>query len=338
MILWKGSPNRHAVWPMYFLALVPILLSGCGGGGGGDPAVSPQLPRCTISDIGPPGGSSTANDINCSGQIVGIAGETDLDPVSEEGFLWENGSVTNLGTLAARAINDSGEVVGDSEGVAYLWVDIDRAELLANGIAHGINEMGQVVGEASATEGFLHAFLWDDGTITDLGTLGGQWSVAYGINAAGDVAGWAETGSGRLCAALWQNGVATDLGTLGGDRSMAYALNDAGQVVGYSETSAGIDRAFLWQDGAMLGLGDLGGYSVAYDVDNRGRVVGESGTQGGETHAFLWREGAMTDLNDFVSPASGWTLTRALAINDRGQVVGQGIHKGARRAFLLQIP
>ena len=37
-----------------------------------------------------------------------------------------------------------------------------------------------------------------------------------------------------------------------------------------------------------------------------------------------------------VPPAgSGWSLSRAQDINDRGEIVGRGIHNGAQRAFLL---
>lgn len=47
--------------------------------------------------------------------------------------------------------------------------------------------------------------------------------------------------------------------------------------------------------------------------------------------AFLYRDSTMLDLNRLMSPASGWTLTEARAINDRGQVVGDGQPRG----FLL---
>src|SRR2546422_786419 len=92
-------------------------------------------------------------------------------------------------------------------------------------LAHGINDAGQVVGQS----GWLHAFLWDNGTMTNLGNLGGPLSAATGINNAGQVVGTSETPSGWSHAFLWQNGTMIDLGTLGGGQTGAVHLNVPGQ-------------------------------------------------------------------------------------------------------------
>ena len=73
--------------------------------------------------------------------------------------------------------------------------------------------------------------------MTDLGTLGGDYSHASGINDAGQVVGVAPTlSNGQFHAFITgPDGVGmTDLGTLGGDYSDASGINDAGQVVGES--------------------------------------------------------------------------------------------------------
>ena len=67
--------------------------------------------------------------------------------------------------------------------------------------------------------GAYHAFLYSNGTMQDLGSLGGDGGVAYGINAGGQIVGYASTAAGACHAFLYSNGAMTDLGTLGGDES-----------------------------------------------------------------------------------------------------------------------
>src|SRR6476661_6966930 len=55
--------------------------------------------------------------------------------------------------------------------------------------ANGINNRGQVVGEASAVAGTTHAFLYSHGQRQDIGTLGGIFSQAFGINDSGQIVG-----------------------------------------------------------------------------------------------------------------------------------------------------
>ena len=74
----------------------------------------------------------------------------------------------------------------------------------AGGTAYGINNKGQVAGQSAiyTTNGSVsRAFLWQNGVMTDLGTLGGfGFAAAFGINDSGQVVGAAETatsGTGR---------------------------------------------------------------------------------------------------------------------------------------------
>jgi len=65
--------------------------------------------------------------------------------------------------------------------------------------AQSANTAGQVVGYATVSVGFGdddHAFLWQDGIMTDLGTLGGDRSRAWAINGAGQVVGSAQDAGG----------------------------------------------------------------------------------------------------------------------------------------------
>ena len=78
------------------------------------------------------------------------------------------------------------------------------------------NERGQVIGWSQLSNGARHAFLWQDGRILDLGTLGGRRSVPVAMNERGQVVGWANTKTGDYHAFLWESGKMRDLGTLGG--------------------------------------------------------------------------------------------------------------------------
>jgi probable HAF family extracellular repeat protein len=215
----------------------------------------------------------------------------------------------------------------------------------------GINDRGEAVGQSETADpdpngedicGFgTHLtcvpFLWRDGHMSALPTLGGNNGQASAINNRGEAVGFAEDGAvdstcpagttnNRIAlSALWENGKAQVLPLVGSDvDGFAFGINDRGQAVGYSGNCTTATHAVMWQDKTAFVLQDLGGAgsNFAYVISNRGQIAGQIGTADGTTfHAGAWlngADGAVTDLGvlseDFAAFATG--------INNRGQVVG----------------
>jgi probable HAF family extracellular repeat protein len=141
-----------------------------------------------------------------------------------------------------------------------------------------------------------HAVLWENGTITDLKSLGGSaWNTPAAINNRGQVVGFSENAESNIHAFLWtKDGGIQDLRTLDGDSvSFAYAINERGQVVGQSLGGPYGTRAFIWENGIMTDLNCLtppGSPYLLYanDIDDSGRITGEAyDPNTGEAPAFL---------------------------------------------------
>jgi probable HAF family extracellular repeat protein len=182
-----------------------------------------------------------------------------------------------------------------------------------------MSQNGKLTGYFYNPVTFPHAFVYDSGAITDLGTLGGMMSIGLAINSAGQVVGQGDT-NGETHAFLFNSGNLKDLGTLGGSYSSAAALNENGQVVGESYTLGDVGPiAFLYTNGPMVSLGTLGSnYSTAYAINNSGTVVGQSGVSSGDIHGFVYSGGVLTDVHTL-----GGTYSSAFEINDAGLVVGE---------------
>lgn len=241
-------------------------------------------------------------------------------------------TLTDLGTLPgasesfARAINASGQVVGDSGDHAFLYSDGAMHLLGTSGAlinATAINAEGEVVGLSDNAGGYTQAFLYNDGVVRVLApTL--NTTFAWGINSSGQVVGEGDVPVGANTydqAFLYADGRLQPLGSLQGPigGSGARAINDLGQIVGESWLGPYAEHPILYSNGIMHDLGTLGGnYGYATAINNAGQIVGASVTKSGATHPFLYSGGVMHDLGSF-----GGTYSGAVAINDRGQVLVQ---------------
>ena len=308
----------------------------------------------SITDLGTLGGTtSLVSAINEIGHVVGVSA---LPKDVGHAFLWQDGLMTDLGVEgSATDINDLGQIVGFSGPAVFLWEEGTMSPLpdLGGGAyAFELNNLGEVAGFANEFDPDLqmwvnHAALWQNGSLSDLGTFGGVSARATAINDFGAIAISAYI-SPTTHALLLENGIVTNLGSLGYEFSQPEAINHNSQIVGSSSTATHLPHAFLWQAGSMIDLGTLGGSaSYAYDINDAGQVVGMAQTPVATYQAFFWEDdnkngqsdpGEMHDLNDLIPPDSGWDLTTALGINEAGQIVGRGVHNGQTRAFLLDPP
>ncbi|HUU98162.1 MAG TPA: hypothetical protein VM487_20715 [Phycisphaerae bacterium] len=177
--------------------------------------------------------------------------------------------------------------------------------------------------------GVAHAFLWEDGEMIDLGTLGGANSYGNDVNSAGQVVGFSNNAQGRHRAFLWEDGEMTDLGTLGGLRSWGTAINEAGLVVGSAELPNGYRHAVIWHPDGPEDLGTFGGpWSEANAISENGDAAGWAEYLGGYRSAFLYTNDEMIDLGTLDGSSC------AFGINEANQVTGYYASGGITRAFL----
>ena len=245
-------------------------------------------------------------------------------------------TIKDLGAFAgktseANAISSTGQVVGESSnGTAsraflYTGVLTDIGTLGGDGsYAYGVNSAGQVVGQSDNSKGQLHAFVYKNGSMTDLGTLGKEptlISFASGINTAGDLVGTSNliiSGQQSEHAFLYTGGTMKDLGSMGGLGSRGHGINSSGQVVGNVDAANGT-HAFVYTGGVMKDIGTLGGdFSGGIAINDSGQVVGSSTLKGSNVeHAFLYSADVMKDLGTL-----GGNASIAKWINASGLVVG----------------
>jgi probable HAF family extracellular repeat protein len=258
--------------------------------------------------------------VNDSGQVVG----TDYySNGSSHTFITSSGgstqSLDSLGTkVQAFDINDSGQVVGEVDGQAFIWTPGSGDTLiphLTNGgsgdqVAWAINDNGQVAG-------------WDTVSVPRVGAYSRpfEWSAADGLTAI-------------------------PLAGPNTYQAQARAISESGLAAGNSLNvpPGAPEAAFLWTMGLGTSSKSLGQVDAATGVDSLGEVVGNDGGLSGlsSQEAFIWsarNNGSPAFLLNTVTTENVLNLRDAEGVSDNGQIVGFGTDSaGAIHAYLLAPP
>jgi probable HAF family extracellular repeat protein len=275
-----------------------------------------------------PGRGGLSRSINEAGVIAGTGDQ--LPGATDRGMLWTPNA---SGGYDLRIYNFG--------GLESYFIDINNAN--------------EIAGYHIVAVGDRNAIFWQNGTRTDLPDLGGDENFALALNDNTRIVGYVDTdgagnGTNTYSAALWQkdangNFTLATLGTAGFNQSFARDINANGRIVGQLTNGAGAaltSTPFLWDNGAFTLLGGLGGTrGDALSINRVGQIVGVSNLANGATRASLWRDGQVFDLNTLAVNPTGWVLTQATGINDRGQIIGYGTFTDAlggqeTRAFSLE--
>lgn len=235
---------------------------------------------------------SEAKSSNPAGQVVGSV--MSQDDSNFRPFIYADGKSTVLpgGRGKALAINDSGQIAGESmvKGklalTAVLWQKGSVTDLggCCGGVARAINNHGQVVGDMYDEEGRYRAFLWDR---------------VHGLQHFGPPENY----------------------------SSAIDISDSGHVL-VQDLEKGF---FIYEAKDKLTWLDIPKRQLpqARAMNHADVVVGAFGPYSDAYRAFIWDvKHGFQDLNELIPANSGWKLQDATWINDAGQIVGVGKHNG----------
>jgi probable HAF family extracellular repeat protein len=303
-----------------------------------------------VQDLGTLGGTFAGpSTINDRGWVVG--GSTLAGGQSGHATLWRDGAITDLGSLGGP--NSLALGVKDNRGLVAGLAETASADPLAENFC-GVNAFYSI----PATGLICRGFLWRDGVMTALPTLGGGNGYSNFANNRGEVVGLAENSvHDPSCitpqqldyeAVVWgpAAGEIQTLPPLPVDKvSIATANNASGLVIGESgpcvspgafNSGAVPVHGLIWERGQATNLGSLGGtITLPAEINSRGQVVGLSVLQNNSSfHAFIWWKGVMTDLGVLPGDVNSF----GAGLNDQGQVVGGsfGLNGARSRPFLWE--
>ncbi|HME89031.1 MAG TPA: hypothetical protein VKE30_07470 [Chthoniobacterales bacterium] len=307
----------------------------------------------TITDLPSLGGQNNrANSINDRGWLAGFSNLSGNQ--SRHAALWRDGALTDLGTLGGPNSNVTWSVKANS-GIVTGISQTSNPDPLSEAWSSAAFYPG-----ATGT-GFINlGFVWQNGTMRALPTLGGNNGFATGANSRGQIVGWAENSvHDPTCVPPQQlqfrpvvyGPMANQISELplpNGDTSgAATGINEQDQVVGISgicDQAVGRNtakHALLWdKNGKIVDLGNLGApfWNTPTNINQRGDVVGFAGAPGDPDgnflQAFIWTPESGIQPLGFLP---GDVHSEAYGINEKRQVVGLSCDAdGNCRAFIWQ--
>lgn len=302
-------------------------------------------PRYAVTFLGT---GLTPRDINNTGTIVG----TQATPIGDRAFIMHYGLVTLMGTMGGlftvpakiNALDAAAgwTAMGDAPQ-AFLYDGFVRTLGTLGGrfsVGTALNNANQVVGYAETSSGLIHGFLYANGAMLDLGTIGeGTYSIARDINMRGQIVGETAVGGSPLAPIrpfLYERGVMSDLGSFGGFIASAVAINEDGWIAGFSTDEREDVHLFLVEAGIMRDLGNFGGFIAPRAMNNSAQIIGIAEDRA-SSFPFITIDGVLSKFETLLDPAAGWRIDAVYGINDRGQVVGTGCN-GALCGGLLLTP
>lgn len=244
-----------------------------------------------VNDLGQIAGASDVNTSSNTSQIENPGGPT-VHP-----FIWQWGKMHDLTVDAAPG----------SFGGTY-------------GIVSSLNNRGQVIGVMNMEKDVTwHSYLWENGKMRDIGTLGGTFATAQWLNDSGVIVG--RSSVNETCDSC--------------------ASGAQGQF----------SNPFIYKDGNMTDLGLPNGAqcATAKQINEKGEIVGQSFLQvssisldicgSAATGAFVvYANGSIYDLQTLLVPGSDITLNDSFNINDAGEIVGTGINGNGEHRVVLLVP
>jgi probable HAF family extracellular repeat protein len=237
------------------------------------------------------GGSTAAFAVNVFGAVAGEAGNQ--QSTFDDAALWDSSGFHDLGRLGGatalgRAINRDGWVVGDSD----IGGGQSRPFLYRNGSMQSLGSLG-IPGAVYGTARQVS----DSGLVTGADYTGGETPHYYGWY-------WTD-GTGMVAMPI----------PGGGD------LNEAGDITYGSQIYNIWSQQFRTLPDAMF---------IRY-INNNGWAIGESST-GAES---LWIGQSRYDLATLMQPGSGYSIDYLIDVNDSGQILAMGLRNSLNESILL---